>query len=444
MEYEDTMNESVSKEFKALETLSVPEIYYEPSTTFEVEVTDPKPQVGQGRSFVVYTVNSKRLSDDKTFNCFRRYSDFLWLHDVLALLHPSCVIPHVPEKNFTGNFTSEVIVYRTRELSKFLRRIAAHPVLSADENFASFVTAPWTEITEKRANPMPPPVGPVEAKATSFISSLFGGNSTAALPAGEEDPWFDEQLVLIGKIELALNKALESSLELAKKWQAVSVAESTHSIDLRVTGKVLEKTDEDSATRIGFFRNAVVVGADLTKAIGTNTEHILHDSIKDYLREISAIRDVILKRNLYIKAYTSAIKAVEAKKSGYEELERKRDLAKTELEDFSTAARADIQRTLDNRRKEFLSVIEAYAKVNAEYAVKTSEQWDAAATASIAGGPASVPDLRGKVPEQAPAQQQQQEEQEQEENAGGIGEDAVTPILSSTGSETSPYAADDE
>lgn len=298
MDYEDTMNESVAKEFKALETLSIPDIYYEPSTTFEVEVTDPKPQTGQGRNFIVYTVVSKRLSDDRVFNCFRRYSDFLWLHDVLALQHPSCVIPHVPEKNFTGNFASEVIVYRTRELTKFLRRLAAHPVLSGDENFTTFVTAPWAEITDKRAKPMPPPVGPVKAKATSFITSLFGGNSTAPLPPGEEDPWFDEQLALIGKIELALNEAYGSSLNLAKKWASVSAAENAHSIDLRVTGKVLEKTDEDSATRIGFFRNAVIVNADLTKAIGMNTEHILHDSIKDYLREIAAIR-VNNKRKLY-------------------------------------------------------------------------------------------------------------------------------------------------
>lgn len=134
------------------------------------------------------------------------------------------------------------------------------------------------------------------------------------------------------------------------------------------------------------------------------------------------------------------MKAVEAKKSGYEDLERKRDQAKTELEDFSTAARADIQRTLDNRRKEFLSVIEAYAKVNAEYATKTSEQWNVAATASIAGGPASVPDLKGKVPEQVPSSSPQQKEEEY----GYDNSDNVTPILSSTGGETSPYAADDE
>lgn len=292
MEYEDTMNENVSKEFKALETLAVPEIYYEPSSTYEVEVTDPKPQTGQGKSFIVYSVKAKRLSDEKEFNCFRRYSDFLWLHDVLALLHPSSVIPHVPEKSLTGNFTSEVIVYRTRELTKFLRRVAAHPVLSADENFSAFVTAPWAEITDKRSKPLPPPVGPVEAKATGFITSLFGSSSSSSvgLPAGEEDPWFDDQLALIGKIELALNEVYNSSLNLAKKWSSVAEAENTHSIDLRVTGKVIEKTDADSATRIGFFRNAVVVNADLTRTIGMNTEHILHDNIKDYLREIAAIR----------------------------------------------------------------------------------------------------------------------------------------------------------
>lgn len=88
-------------------------------------------------------------------------------------------------------------------------------------------------------------------------------------------------------------------------------------------------------------------------------------------------------------------------------------------------------------------MIEAYAKVNAEYAAKTSEQWNTAATASIAGGPASVPDLKGKVPEPA-ASASAQEKKEEEEEYNYDDNDNVTPILSSTGGETSPYAADDE
>lgn len=153
---------------------------------------------------------------------------------------------------------------------------------------------------------------------------------------------------------------------------------------------------------------------------------------------------MINKRNVYIKAYTSAIKAVNAKKGGYEELERKRDAAKTELEDFSTAARADIQRTLDNRRKEFLSVIEAYAKVNSEYAAKTSEQWNAAATASIADGPASVPDLRGKVPEQQqPAAEANQQDVDDNPFSNDFGGDSNQSYGSNV-TESSPYAEDDE
>ena len=137
--------------------------------------------------------------------------------------------------------------------------------------------------------------------------------------------------------------------------------------------------------------------------------------------------------------YANALKAVQAKKGSYEELEKKRDAAKAELEDFSAAARADIQRTLDNRRKEFLSVIEAYAKVNAEYSVKTSQQWKAAATASLEGGPASVPDLKGKVPEQLPAQKTQEDYHINDD-------DDEKPMLTSSnnGTETSPYAADEE
>ena len=123
-----------------------------------------------------------------------------------------------------------------------------------------------------------------------------------------------------------------------------------------------------------------------------------------------------------MKAYAHSIKAAQTTKPNADELARRRDAAKADLEDFTNAARADIQRTYETRKKEFLTSIEAYAKINEVYSEKSTETWSTAATSSIEGGLASVPGYKDDNSHTAGAKDDKDESE----------------------SGTSPYADDDE
>jgi hypothetical protein len=103
------------------------------SAVYDLLVTNPQKQEGGPRGYVAYTIRVRNLRDNSEMSSFRRYSDFLWLHDRLRAAHPSCVVPPVPEKALGSKFSPELLHYRSRELTRFVQRIAAHPVLVEDE-----------------------------------------------------------------------------------------------------------------------------------------------------------------------------------------------------------------------------------------------------------------------------------------------------------------------
>ncbi len=74
----------------------------------------------------------------------RRYSDFDWLANQLAIEFPGLVIPALPDKQkglsvFASQ--SNIIESRTRGLEKFLQRIADHPQMIQSPRFLKFLQA---------------------------------------------------------------------------------------------------------------------------------------------------------------------------------------------------------------------------------------------------------------------------------------------------------------
>ena len=47
---------------------------------------------------------------------WRRFKDFIWLHQQLCLRHPGCIIPPLPKAKIYGRFTSKFIEARKRAL----------------------------------------------------------------------------------------------------------------------------------------------------------------------------------------------------------------------------------------------------------------------------------------------------------------------------------------
>lgn len=73
----------------------------------------------------------------------RRYSDFEWLRQQLALCYPTLVVPPLPEKHSLfeqiDRYDRDFICSRMLLLHRFLNRVADHPVLSCDKKYQAFL-----------------------------------------------------------------------------------------------------------------------------------------------------------------------------------------------------------------------------------------------------------------------------------------------------------------
>ena len=92
-----------------------------------ITVSNPK-KCGEGlKSYIIYTVSTETTNEDYRYSSFqvtRRYSDFLWLHDVLSDEFKHLVIPPIPEKSTTSQFDLEFVELRRRALQIFINKVA--------------------------------------------------------------------------------------------------------------------------------------------------------------------------------------------------------------------------------------------------------------------------------------------------------------------------------
>ena len=72
--------------------------------------------------FTLYSVTSNVFTS-ALISVHRRYSDFIWMQDVLKSMHPLSIIPPLPPKQTLGRFDEDFVEERRRGLEKFLMRV---------------------------------------------------------------------------------------------------------------------------------------------------------------------------------------------------------------------------------------------------------------------------------------------------------------------------------
>ncbi|CCE93798.1 Mvp1p TDEL_0G04310 [Torulaspora delbrueckii] len=79
----------------------------------------------------------------KDRSVIRRYSDFVWLQEVLLKRYPFRLIPELPPKKIgTQNADAVFLERRRRGLTRFINLVMKHPVLSKDDLLLTFLTVP--------------------------------------------------------------------------------------------------------------------------------------------------------------------------------------------------------------------------------------------------------------------------------------------------------------
>jgi hypothetical protein len=93
----------------------------------------------RGGTFTQHHVFKVSSSAGAVEHVFRRYTDFVWLRNVLVKAFPGIFIPPLPEKKALGNKDSTFVESRRLDLQRWLARIVARDFLADHEGVALFL-----------------------------------------------------------------------------------------------------------------------------------------------------------------------------------------------------------------------------------------------------------------------------------------------------------------
>ena len=134
-----------------------------------ITVCSPEKKEGGffSKSYVTYLVIINQLN----IQVRRRYSDFVWLRQVIFDLYPYIIVPPVPKKNKIGadRFSDVFINKRMRYLQKFINMLVANPIIKNSKLLFDFLCIEKESDFNKNKNTYQKMKPPVNLK--EFISA---------------------------------------------------------------------------------------------------------------------------------------------------------------------------------------------------------------------------------------------------------------------------------
>eukprot|EP00026_Physarum_polycephalum_P006569 Phypoly_transcript_06617.p1 GENE.Phypoly_transcript_06617~~Phypoly_transcript_06617.p1 ORF type:complete len:547 (-),score=107.31 Phypoly_transcript_06617:7-1647(-) len=382
----------------------------------DVVVTDPE-KFGDGmNSYITYKIRTSasfpKYRDASVV--VRRYNDFLWFHDQLRTNNKGVLIPPLPEKALINRFSTEFIETRRKELEKFLNRVVQHHILNRRPEVIFFLQSSddqFNATKSRTAKPQPreteqPPVQQQSSGGSgfgSFVSFLGHGIghgiaaaanlTTATGTAREIDQWFDAKKNYVNALEAHLSALLKSASKLLTKRKELAAAHSDFASSISIVGSTEAETDSFLSTafiRVGQISEHI---KDLGEQLFRNESTHFEEALKDYLRVLGAVRDMLADRDEILLEYQNATRAYEAKREKIDkdkargsskakgsereldEAQRKVDETKREYEALSATVRAELEVFDTTRAREIRRMISLLVQSNMEHSLQVVDQW---------------------------------------------------------------------
>lgn len=338
---------------------------------------------------------------NKEYEVWRRFSDFLGLHEKLMekYFHKGIMVPAAPEKslaaltktkmNHSGDehVTNEFAERRARALQRFCMRIAHHPKLVSDCDFRDFLTM---------AAPLP------KANSTSALSgagvkrmfkSVGDAFSKMAYHMDENDRWFESAQQQMEDVEQMLYKflrAIESiggyRRELASSTEVFSKALSMLASCEENTGLArvlshLTETEENIARVLG-----VQADRDSSMLIEVVHEHVqciatlkelFFERVKVWQNWQAAQQNLTKKRELKARhELAGRADKVNQIKDELTSAERQVDEVEREFSEVSKTIRGEYERYLYEKKADLHSMFVQYVKGLLDTQNELLQQWE--------------------------------------------------------------------
>ena len=216
-----------------------------------IKVGSPEKKEGGffSKSYINYLVTTSGLN----LNVKRRYSDFVWLHQVIFDLFPYIIVPPVPKKNKLGGdrFSDVFIHKRMRYLEKFLNWLVANPVIKNSKLFYDFLSIEKEADFNKSKNTYQ------KMKPDTNIKEFYSANGIMTLGVkNEKEIYFqnikDNSLYnqeLLNKLNISLKQLkiqmdifIQKIEEVTQIWQDLFKNSTKYFDDLNITNTYEQMT----------------------------------------------------------------------------------------------------------------------------------------------------------------------------------------------------------
>jgi sorting nexin-1/2 len=368
----------------------------------QIFVKDPK-KIGDGISaYLAYKVITKTNIPDfrnAEMEVYRRFSDFLGLHEKLVEkhLHHGCIIPPPPEKSVVGMTkmkmskddpgSTEFVEQRRAALERFVNCIAKHPVLQTDPSFVDFLEVDGDL----------PRATSTSALSGAGVMRLFSrvGDSLGkmAYKMDENDQWFEEKQQHIEMLDTHLRK-LHASLETLITHRK-DVAQST---GLLANGIALLGSAEENTTLARALAQLADVEekVDIVHVDQADADYfIFAELVHEYVGLVQAIKEVFHER---VKAYKTwkddevmlakkretkarlelAHKTDKISAASHEitEWEHRVEKSQEEFESISKSIRKEVERFEVQRYNDFKATIISYLETLMQNQQQLIKYWE--------------------------------------------------------------------
>jgi sorting nexin-1/2 len=359
-----------------------------------ISVSDPI-RVGEGmQGYITYKVNVKGGSNLSSVT--RRYSEFAWLHNALGIRFVGVILPPLPDKGLV-----EFIEARRAQLEQYLRRVAAHPTLSASPELTMFLT---------QAGDLAKGVKESDVETSGgggWWGTLKDLQASAHLNLSQSG-WIKSDVSLPYDVQCAEMKAYLTSLE--AQLQAVQ----------RVCTGLVGKHRELATSMSEFGLAVTLLGSCETDTqylytglsqLGTSADRLsavhheqadlevrsFSDQISEYLRAVGSAKEAIKGREKALQHYQNAIIALEGKKQKLAKLmaspqqsaskaaEVEREIAAADVdatkareahEQVAAVTRKEMERFQKDKVVSFKGMVIDYVKLQIEHSRKVQSVWD--------------------------------------------------------------------
>ena len=178
-----------------------------PVDNLTIKISSPE-KVGGGfffKTYVTYliTINEPKLS------VRRRYTDFVWLHQILLDLYPYILIPPIPKKLVgIDNLDKLFISKRMRYLEKFCRWLIINPIIKNSKLFYDFLSIENDEDFSKKKSEYQKMTKPM-----NLIEFHCINNKMNLLVNKEKETYFQKIIENTNNNEILLNNLCKSIKE---------------------------------------------------------------------------------------------------------------------------------------------------------------------------------------------------------------------------------------